>query len=110
MFIKKLTTDKVFSATKLFTSLSLFFLIIFFSQCKNGLPPGDPDKGGLLLPGNFEAVVVVDSLGGARHIAVNDNGDIYVKLRVAYPDGGNVALRDENNDGKADVIKKFAVY
>jgi hypothetical protein len=25
-----------------------------------------------MLPGNFEAVVV-DSLGGARHIAVNDN-------------------------------------
>lgn len=79
-------------------------------QCRTGLPPGDPDNGGLMLPGNFEAVVVVDSLGGARHIAVNDNGDIYVKLRAAYPDGGNVALRDENNDGKADVIKKFGIY
>ena len=63
-----------------------------------------------MLPGNFEAVVVADNLGGARHIAVNDNGDIYVKLRAAYPDGGNVALRDENNDGKADIIKKFGVY
>ena len=110
MFIKKITDDEVFSMTKLFTSLSLFFLIIFFSQCKNGLPPGDPDNGGLMLPGNFEAVVVVDSLGGARHLAVNDNGDIYIKLRAAYPDGGNVALRDENNDGKADIIKKFGLY
>ncbi len=79
-------------------------------QCRRGLPAGDADNGGLMLPGNFEAVVVIDSLGGARHIAVNDNGDIYVKLRDAYPDGSNVALRDENNDGKADIIKKFGVY
>src|SRR5205085_9360957 len=95
---------------KYFTKLSLFFLIIFFTQCRNGLPSGDVDNGGLTLPQNFQAVVVVDSLGGARHIAVNDNGDIYVKLRASYPDGSNVVLRDENNDGKADIIKKFGVY
>ncbi|MEJ7682382.1 MAG: hypothetical protein WKG06_31930 [Segetibacter sp.] len=45
------------------------------------LPPGDPGNGGLYLPTGFEAVVVADSIGPARHIAVNDNGDIYVKLR-----------------------------
>ena len=84
---------------------------LLFMQCKHtGLPDGDPDNGGLLLPGNFEAVVVADSLGPARHLAVNDNGDIYVKLRASYPDGSNVALRDENNDGKADIIEKFGVY
>src|SRR5436190_23486321 len=91
----------------------LFFLIVtVFTQCRgtSGLPRGEADNGGLFLPGNFEAVVVVDSLGGARHLAVNDNGDIYVKLRASYPDGSNVALRDENNDGKADIIKKFSVY
>ena len=77
---------------------------------KHGLPAGDPGNGGLMLPGGFEAVVVVDSLGSARHIAVNDNGDIYVKLRDSYADGSNVAMRDENNDGKADIIKKFGVY
>ena len=38
-------------------------------------------NGGLIMPDGFEAVVVVDSLPGhARHLAVNDNGDIYVKL------------------------------
>jgi len=62
------------------------------------------------LPGNFEAVVVADSVGPARHLAVNDNGDIYIKLRASYPEGSNVALRDENNDGKADIIKKFGIY
>jgi glucose/arabinose dehydrogenase len=89
---------------------SLIFLIGFFAACRSGLPDGDPGNGGLILPGGFEAVVVVDSIGGARHIAVNDNGDIYVKLRASYPDGSNVALRDEDNDGKADIIKKFSVY
>lgn len=88
-----------------------FSVFIFFTRCKNtGLPEGDRDNGGLFLPGNFEAVVVADSVGPARHLAVNSNGDIYVKLRASYPDGSNVALRDEDNDGKADIIKKFGVY
>ena len=70
-----------------------------------------PDNGGLFLPGNFEAVVVADSIGPARHIAVNDNGDIYVKLRFSkVGEGGNVALRDSTNDGKADIIKRFGDY
>src|SRR6478752_7551417 len=95
-----------------FNAFLFLLFIIVFAQCKgtSGLPDGDKDNGGLFLPRNFEAVVVVDSIGSARHLAVNDNGDIYVKLRKAYPDGGNVALRDEDNDGKADVIKKFSVY
>ncbi|HEY4155255.1 MAG TPA: c-type cytochrome [Puia sp.] len=77
------------------------------------LPPGDPDNGGLILPGGFEALVVADSIGRARHLAVNDNGDIYVKL--TYNDamkgrGGTVGLRDTNNDGKADSIVYFGDY
>ena len=95
---------------KLSFVVSSIFIGMVFSQCRSGLPPGDPDNGGLMLPGNFEAVVVADNLGGARHLAVNDNGDIYVKLRAAHPDGGNVALRDKDNDGKADIIKKFGIY
>ena len=75
------------------------------------LPPGAPDNGGLFLPGNFEALVVVDSLEGqARHIAVNDYGDIYVKLKLTSKGGGCTALRDTNRDGKADVIEQFAKY
>src|ERR687890_2542370 len=93
-----------------------FFLLlpfIFFIQCttRDELPIGDPGKGGLYLPVGFEAVVVVDSIGPARHIAVNDNGDIYVKLRFTKKEKeGNVALRDTNNDGRADIIKRFGDY
>jgi len=97
-------------------STSAFFLllsVIIFSQCnrREGLPKGDPGNGGLFLPGNFEAVVVADSTGPARHMAVNDNGDIYVKLRYSKKgEGGNVALRDMNNDGRADSIVHFGNY
>lgn len=65
-------------------------------------------NGGLILPDGFEAVVVVDSLPGrARHLAVNDNGDIYVKGNRYVEGGMNFVLRDENKDGRADVIKNF---
>ena len=37
-------------------------------------------NGGLYLADGFSALVVVDSVGPSRHIAVNDNGDIYVIL------------------------------
>jgi glucose/arabinose dehydrogenase len=74
------------------------------------LPAGDADNGGLSVPEGFEVVVVVDSLKGrARHLAVNDNGDIYVKARFPR-DGGNIALRDTTGDGKADVIQPFGDY
>ncbi|HZI52328.1 MAG TPA: PQQ-dependent sugar dehydrogenase, partial [Chitinophagaceae bacterium] len=91
----------------------LFLIVLIFLQCniKGELPPGDPGNGGLFLPGDFEAVVVADSIGPARHIAVNNNGDIYVKLRFSkLGGGGNIALRDSTNDGKADIIKRFGDY
>jgi hypothetical protein len=40
----------------------------------------DKDNGGLYLPDGFGAVVVIDSIGPSRHLAVKENGDIYVKL------------------------------
>ena len=75
------------------------------------LPPGDPDNGGLYLPEGFEAVVVLDSLKGrARHLAVNENGDVYVKLAMDDGGRGNAALRDTDNDGHADIVEIFGEY
>jgi glucose/arabinose dehydrogenase/cytochrome c553 len=88
-------------------------LLLACNQQGPGLPPGDKDNGGLLLPDGFQAVVVADSIGRARHIAVNKNGDIYVKLSyndIMHGQGGTVALRDANNDGKADIITYFGDY
>ena len=89
--------------------------VITMAGCTSSDPvlKGDPDNGGLFLPGNFTALVVADSIGRARHLAVNENGDIYVKL--TFNDslkgaGGTVGLRDLNNDGKADSIVYFGDY
>ena len=101
--------------TQDFTLKVLFIVLTFwcFTRCKGPteLPPGDPCNGGLFLPDGFEALVVSDSIGPARHLAVNDNGDIYIKLRFSKGGkGGNVALRDTTHDGKADIIKRFGEY
>lgn len=92
--------------------LLLFFLL--FLSCQNekkmGVLKPDADNGGLILPDGFGALVVADSVGAARHLAINDNGDIYVKLRVDTGTMGNVALRDVDNDGKADSIQRFGNY
>src|SRR5581483_12127184 len=97
-------------------SKSLFLILISAAllqsctQQRPALPPADKDNGGLLLPDGFQAVVVADSIGRARHITVNNNGDIYVKLSyndIMHGGGGTVALRDANNDGRADIIAYF---
>lgn len=72
-------------------------------------PPCDPDNGGLTLPSGFCAVVVAKDLGRARHIAVRPNGDIYVAINNGPGDavGGIIALRDTDEDGKADMQQEF---
>lgn len=90
----------------------IFLALIAFAQCRSegDSLTGNPENGGLVLPEGFEATVVVDSIGPARHLAVNDNGDIYAKLKRSYDDGSIVALRDTTGDGKADIIRKFGVF
>lgn len=70
----------------------------------------DADNGGITLPPGFCAVVVADHLGAARHMAVTPRGDVFVAInqtRSSIPPFGIVALRDENGDGRADVIRGF---
>ena len=87
-------------------------LILGLIRCSSepDLPASDPDNGGLFLPGNFEALVVVDSIGPTRHIVVNDNGDIYAQLSNSKDGKGTIALRDLDHDGKADSIVHFGDY
>jgi len=67
----------------------------------------DPDNGGIALPRGFYALVVADDLGRGRHIAVRNNGDIFLALQELKGGKGIVALRDTTGDGKADVISYF---
>ena len=73
-------------------------------------PAVDADQGDLFLPNGFGALVVADSTGPARHLAVRENGDVYIKLRTIGKGPGSVALRDTNQDGRADIIRPFGGY
>ena len=73
-----------------------------------------PDNGGITLPNGFCASVFADTIGHARHLVVGSNGDVYVNTwsgpyyqGPTHSGGFVVALRDTNNDGKADIIKRF---
>ena len=96
--------------------VQIFFFCIglwLFFSCEPNikLPEGDADNGGLFLPDGFEAVVVLDSIGRARHLAVSELGDIYVKLRAPDKSGkGIVVIRDTDQDGKADIVEYFGDY
>ncbi len=69
-----------------------------------------PDDTGLILPDGFRATIVADEIGSARHLAVRNNGDIYVMLSKKNKEGGIAALRDENGDGKAETIAYFGDF
>ena len=93
---------------RLFYYLFVTFILI---SCSNNVELiFDEDNGGLFLPKGFQSLVVHEGVGQSRHIAVNENGDIYVKLRLDYGRKGNVALRDKNGDGKADITQRFGDY
>lgn len=104
--------------SRLLKLIGIFILLTFLGFSWNNVSKNHPapvagDNDGLFLPDGFKAIVVADSLnGGARHIAVNSNGDIYVKVRSPWLNGGygNIALRDTDGDGKVDIIKPFGKY
>lgn len=64
----------------------------------------------LTLPSGFRATVFADNLGSARHIAVNSNGDVYVKLQELKDGKGIVKLKDNNGDGKAEEKTGFGDF
>jgi glucose/arabinose dehydrogenase len=65
------------------------------------------DKGSIAVPPGFDVVLVADKLGNARHLCVDNSGDVYVNLGSEKAGKGMVALRDENGDGIADQVKYF---
>nr|WP_293299837.1 c-type cytochrome [Allomuricauda sp.] len=93
---------------------ALTFLSLALFQCTPKTSEvtlkGDPDNGGLFLPQGFEALVVVDSIGRTRHITVNETGDIYAQLSNSKDGKGTIALRDLDQDGKADSIVHFGNF
>jgi glucose/arabinose dehydrogenase/mono/diheme cytochrome c family protein len=90
----------------------ILFLFLLFSGCgktkKAAILP-DRGNGGITLPEKFGAVVWVDTLGRGRHLAVAENGDVYVHLiKLNHEGKGIVAMRDTNGDGRADTITGYS--
>lgn len=78
-------------------------------ESRQAVPACAEDDAGLDLPDGFCAFVVEEDLGIARHVAVAENGDIYVARRRDRDGegGGVVALRDLDGDGRSDVRLDF---
>ena len=81
--------------------VSCFFIIETFAQ---------QASVNIKLPAGFQADVIARNLGRPRHIVVNSNGDIYVKLERVLNGKGIIRLRDRNHDGKIDDTTGFANY
>ncbi len=74
-------------------------------------PACDPNNAGITLPEGFCAAVVADNLGIPRHIAVAQNGDVFISQqsgRGGSPGGGVLALRDADGDGKFEIREKIS--
>lgn len=99
--------------------ISLFSFLLFAceesktaEEAEKGpaLPVADTDNGGIQLSDGFGAMVVADTLGIAGHMVVDEEGDLYVKLRRTKNEEGIIALRDSDGDGKMDMQKGFGNY
>jgi len=96
---------------------SAFLLCIhLLSSCQNSkqetttITAADSAATSLILPQGFSASIVADSLGPVRHLALNKNGDIYVKLSALKEGNGILYLSDTDHDGKMDKTTGFADY
>ena len=103
---------------KFFFKLSLMFLLAIFAfvsvmandttKVSNAKDRAVADDVSLKLQPGFGAITIVDTLARNRHLVVNSNGDIYVKLARLQDGKGIFVLREKA--GKAEVVKSFANY
>src|SRR5690349_1466529 len=70
----------------------------------------NPAPQNLQLPPGFSSVVVAEGVVGARHMAVNKQGGLYIKLSKLKDGKGIVYLKDTNGDGKFDQQLSFGDY
>jgi len=83
-------------------------VLSLFTYCSGTTKDKNLPAGELTLPQGFSTQTVVESLGSNRHLIVNTNGDIYVRVDKLINGKGILVLR--NKDGKYDVVKSFGNY
>ncbi len=104
---------------------SCFFTLLIISTCADRVKENINHKNSstqdknytntfsdvtLTLPDGFVAIEVTPGVGKARHLVVNSNGDIYVKMANANGGKSIVLLKDKNGDGIADEVSGFGGY
>ncbi len=89
----------------------LSVLIVFLILCYSFKDKKDDNENaGLTLPTGFSASAVSENIGRARHIAINKNGEMYVRLGKLVDGKGTLFLTDDDKDGKFEVKYKFGNY
>lgn len=76
----------------------------------NSNPKVEQKAAPIKLESGFSATIVADSLGAARHLAINKKGDIYVKLAHLKDGKGIYCLSDTDGDGLFDKTTAFGDY
>ena len=90
--------------------LSLVFVAVSGCNKSKSIVNKTPAKADLKLPDGFSAAIIADSLGPVRHLAVNSQGDIFVKLNALKDGKGIIFLADTNHDGVMEQKSAFAGY
>lgn len=83
---------------------NIFLFLLALVACN--VSAQDPVE--IKLPNGFQATVVAKDLGRARHIAMNSNGDLFVKLERLQDGKGILRLRNEG--GTYKVVQSFGDY
>ncbi|MGN6637646.1 MAG: PQQ-dependent sugar dehydrogenase [Mucilaginibacter sp.] len=86
----------------------LLSLIALKNDMKNNTPDDAAANAGLTLPAGFKADMLIENIGGARHIAVTPQNEIYVRLR-GLENGKGTLLLHQNGD-KAVVKASFGNF
>ncbi|MEO6851816.1 MAG: PQQ-dependent sugar dehydrogenase, partial [Mucilaginibacter sp.] len=85
----------------------LISLLALKNDLKENFASIKPADAALTLPAGFNASVIADKLGGARHLVVTPQGDIYLKIR-GVSDGKGIVLLHQAN-GKAEIKSSFGL-
>jgi glucose/arabinose dehydrogenase len=111
--IKKSNKPMSPGGTGFFLSILAFLVIGSCGESSTKEAKGlkvSPDNAGIQVPEGFGVIVVADSVGAPRHLAVNSKGGIYVKLRQPINGKGILYLEDSDGDGVSDSKTGFGNY
>jgi glucose/arabinose dehydrogenase len=88
----------------------LLVAVVLVISCSFIDKNANTDNAGLTLPSGFSATSIASNLGRARHIAINKNGEIYVRLAKLVNGKGSLFLTDDDKDGKFEVKFGFGNF